>query len=228
MRGGAIAVVAFAAGVSVSFFTLPLWVTFAINVAKEGSRTDWLGFAGSVVGAGVALLAAIIAWFAVQQQIIAQRLATEQVRVDEVQRVEQQQAEAKFAARIVLTQTVHAAAAALNVAGQLLELMARGAVRAQIEAKREEFKRIMQSLKATMDHFAIAEAWKGLSIEDKANYLIVTARLHTIMTIHENPPPRIEDITSIRNQRDALSQLAIHLRAFDAELADVFERDAKV
>jgi hypothetical protein len=76
-------------------------------------------------------------------------------------------------------------------------------------------------------HFAIAQAWQGLSIEDKTNYLIVTARLHTIMTIHENPPP-IDDTASIRNQHDALSQLAVFLRAFDGELAHVFERDAKV
>ena len=122
MRGVGIAVLAFTAGISVSFFTLPLWVTFVINAAKEGSRSDWLGFAGSVVGAGVALIAAGIAWFAVQQQIEAQRLAIEQARTAEVQKVERHQAEAKAAARIVLTHTIHAAAAALNVRERTLEL----------------------------------------------------------------------------------------------------------
>jgi hypothetical protein len=222
------AIVAFAAGVTVSFFTLPLWVTFAINVAKEGSRTDWLGFTGSVIGAVVALIAAIIAWFAVQQQIEAQRFATEQARIGEGQKTEKQQEEAKAAAKIVLIQTVHAAAAAFNVADQVLEAVDRGAVRAQITNLHHRFGTVMQSLKATMDHFAIAQAWQGLGIEDKTNYLIVTATVHTVMTMHENPAPNIDDIASIRNQHDAFSKLAIYLRAFDAELADVYERDAKV
>jgi hypothetical protein len=52
-------------------FTLPLWVAFAINIAKEGSRTDWLGFSGAVITAFVTLAAGISAWFAVQQQIAA-------------------------------------------------------------------------------------------------------------------------------------------------------------
>lgn len=79
--------VAFTAGVSISFFTLPLWVTVAINVAKEGSRTDWLGFAGSVIGAVVALVAAVVAWFAVRQQITAQRFAAEEARIEEIKNV---------------------------------------------------------------------------------------------------------------------------------------------
>jgi uncharacterized membrane protein YccC len=227
VRKVAISILAFTAGASLSFFTLPLWVTFAINVAKEGSRTDWLGFAGSVIGALVALVAAIIAWFAVQQQINAQRLAVEQERIEEAERTEKQQAEAKFAGTVVLTQTVHAAAAALNVADQLLNAISRKALPKEIDDRKQKFKRVMQTLKATMDHFAIAQAWQGLGIDDKANYLTVTATLHTVMTIHENPPP-IDDIASIRNQHDALCKLAIYLRAFDAELADVYERDARV
>ena len=227
MRGVGIAVLAFAIGATCSFFTLPIWVTFAINVAKEGSRTDWLGFAGSVIGAGVALIAAIIAWFAVQQQISAQRLEAEQRRTEEIEKTERQQAEAKFAARIVLTQTVHAAAAAFNVADQLLEAIDRAALRPEIAHRMQKYAQVMRSLRITMDHFAVAQAWQGLGIEDKTNYLIVTATLHTVMTMHDNPPP-IDDTTSIRNQHDALSKLAIYLRAFDDELADVFERDSKV
>ena len=64
---------AFFAGTVVSFFTLPVWVTFAINVAKEGSRADWLSFAGGIFGGFVTLLAASIAWSAVQNQIAAAR-----------------------------------------------------------------------------------------------------------------------------------------------------------
>ncbi|MDD1533043.1 MULTISPECIES: hypothetical protein [unclassified Bradyrhizobium] len=60
----AVAIVAFCAGMSVSFFTLPVWVGFMITVAREGSRTDWLGFAGAIVGAAATLLAAGGALFA--------------------------------------------------------------------------------------------------------------------------------------------------------------------
>jgi hypothetical protein len=45
--------------------------------------------------------------------------------IEEAEKTERQQAEAKAAARIVLTQTVHAAAAALNVADQLLKAIAK-------------------------------------------------------------------------------------------------------
>jgi hypothetical protein len=50
---------------------------------------------------------------------------------------------------------------------------------------------------------------------------VVTATLHAVMTLHEDPPP-IDDTESVRNQHDALSRLGIYLREFDSELADVF------
>ena len=34
-----------------------------------------------------------------------------------------------------------------------------------------------------MSHFAVAEAWKELSAEDKANYLVITSTLHTVASI---------------------------------------------
>ena len=74
-----IALLAFCAGMTASFFTLPLWVTMAINVAKIGPRADWLGFLGSVLAGAMTLIGAVIAWFAVQRTIVAQRqLATEE------------------------------------------------------------------------------------------------------------------------------------------------------
>jgi hypothetical protein len=79
-----VAILAFCAGTAVSFFTLPLWVSFAINVAKEGSRTDWFGLFGNVVGAAVTLIAASVAWLAVQRQItIQQRIADKQTAIQQ-------------------------------------------------------------------------------------------------------------------------------------------------
>jgi hypothetical protein len=61
-------ILAFFAGASISFLTLPLWVAFAINIAKEGNRTDWLGFSGAVFAAFMTLTAGIIAWLAVHSK----------------------------------------------------------------------------------------------------------------------------------------------------------------
>jgi len=121
-----ISALAFFAGLTVSFFTLPLWVVFAINVAKDGARSDWLGFSGSVVGGAVTLIAAITAWFAVQRQIKAQEQAEQRALERAAKRLEIAQGGAKYAAAIVLTQTVHAAAAVMNVTEQLLEAAAGG------------------------------------------------------------------------------------------------------
>jgi hypothetical protein len=85
----------------------------------------------------------------------------------------------------------------------------------------------MAQLKATMSHFAIAEAWKDLRIDDKSNYLMITSTLHTVSNIYDNPPP-IHFAELIHNQHGALCKLAVYLRNFDEELADVFERDSKI
>jgi hypothetical protein len=81
----------------------------------------------------------------------------------------------------------------------------------------------MSQLKASMSYFAIAEAWKGLGIEDKSNYLKVTATLHTVSNIYEEPPPRISFDELVSNQRATLLDFSIYLRAFDDELADIYE-----
>jgi hypothetical protein len=81
-----IGITAFFAGTAVSFFTLPIWVTTAINIAKEGNRSDWLAFFGSVIGAAMTLIAALVAWLAVQQQI---RNTNDQLRAAERLREEE-------------------------------------------------------------------------------------------------------------------------------------------
>jgi hypothetical protein len=72
-----VAALAFSAGTVVSFFTFPLWIIFAINIAKDGTRSDWLGFFGSVMAGGVTLIAAVVAWFAVKIQIDTQKIIAE-------------------------------------------------------------------------------------------------------------------------------------------------------
>ncbi|KWV58115.1 hypothetical protein AS156_35435 [Bradyrhizobium macuxiense] len=65
--------IAFAAGTAASFFLLPLWVMWAINIAREGNRSDWLGFVGGFLGdaltAFVAAIAVYYAWRGINRQL---------------------------------------------------------------------------------------------------------------------------------------------------------------
>lgn len=68
---GAIGLLLLAAALS-----LLLTIGIPISVSRDSIELkDWLGFAGNVLGAFVALLAAIVAWQAVQRQISVQREA---------------------------------------------------------------------------------------------------------------------------------------------------------
>jgi hypothetical protein len=76
------AILAFFAGVSVSFFTLPLWVAGIINYAKAGSRSDWLGFVGGMVAAVVAATAVYFGWQGVKRQLRTNVISREEERIE--------------------------------------------------------------------------------------------------------------------------------------------------
>ncbi len=83
---GAIAVLAFCAGISVSLFTLPLWVAALINLSRQGNRTDWLGFFGGLLGniitATVASVAIYFAWRGVKHQMRVGLVGREEERIE--------------------------------------------------------------------------------------------------------------------------------------------------
>lgn len=222
----------------VLILTLIGWLGVAGPVWRAywtASPDQWLGFAGAVVAGVMTIIAAIVAWFSVQQQIRAQQLASEHAVTHEKQERERQCAEAKHAAVIVLTQTVHAAAAVMNVTEQYLDKAhQRTATQIEEEARqralkviRENQKRTMLQLKATMGHFAIAQAWQQLDLDDRTNYLIVTSTLHTLINIYDNPPS-LQELPLVSNRHVSLLQLGTYLEAFDSELARVYMRDAKI
>lgn len=78
--------VAFFAGVTVSFFTLPLWVAFAINIAKEGSRADWFGFVGALLAGGLTaaftVLSVAVSAYVIKQQISIGLFSREEDRIE--------------------------------------------------------------------------------------------------------------------------------------------------
>jgi hypothetical protein len=189
------------------------------------------------VGA-IALLAAILAWFAVQRQITAQEDAEKHAAERSAEQRAVEMSHAKEAAKIVLTHPVHAASVVMNVTEQYLEALSAAPFTVGLQEYgggqntadaviKPKLNKAMAQLRATMNHFAIAEAWKDLGIDDKSNYLMITSTLHTVSNIYDNPPP-ILFLELVSNQRVALSKLAVYLRNFDEDLADVFERDSKI
>jgi hypothetical protein len=214
-------------------------IPVSIATGDKMKSSDWIGFAGSIAAGAMTLIAATLAWFAVQRQIKSQEDAEKRAAQRAEEQRNAQMSNAKEAAKIVLTQTVHAAAAVMNVTEQFLEALAAdqptsigaqkyggGSLHAHTVIK-PRLEKVMAQLRATMNHFAIAEAWKDLGIDDKSNYLMITATLHTVSSIYDNPPP-IPFAELVGNQHGALSKLAIYLRNFDEDLANVYDRDSKI
>jgi hypothetical protein len=158
--------------------------------------SDWIGFAGNVVAGVMTIIAAFIAWLAVQQQIGAQQRTSDQILIREAQERERQCAEAKHAAVIVLAQTVHAAAAVMNVTEQYLEQAhRRTATQNEEEDKQRALQNIrpnqkttMWQLKATMDHFAIAQAWQQLDLDELFDHHVYPAHDHQYPREPSAPP----------------------------------------
>jgi hypothetical protein len=58
-------------------FALLLTIGIPITISENGLKlSDFLSFSGNVLGACVTVIAAVIAWRAVQSQIVSQREAT--------------------------------------------------------------------------------------------------------------------------------------------------------
>ncbi len=82
----AIAGLAFFAGGVVSFFTLPIWIIPLIQIGREGSRSDWLSFAGAMGGSFIAsVVGATAIYFAsrgIRQQISVALYSREEDRIE--------------------------------------------------------------------------------------------------------------------------------------------------
>jgi hypothetical protein len=205
--------VAFFAGTCVSFFTLPLWVAFIVNLAKQGARADWLGFSGAVFAAFMTLTAAIIAWFAVQQQIAAP---------EESRR--HSQAEAKYVGVVALAQLVHAASTllyAVQIARAANTLTATAEWDGVVD-------RTCTQVSTMLDHFALREIASEMPVDDRIHFLIVVLQLSTMMSIHRTPLGILNREQALLTLEHQLRRLQPYITGFDPDLWHVFERDSSL
>jgi hypothetical protein len=219
-----VAVLAFFAGLTVSFFTLPFWVVFAVNAAKGGPRSDWLGFSGSVVAGTVTLIAAIIAWFAVSQQIKSQEETVARAEFHAELAKQQRREDAKIAAILAIAQPMHAAATLLY------------SVRITIAANTTDSinqwdlaaKQACSQLAFTLEHFTLRDVARDLAIDDRAIYLILVSQLSSIVNIYHRPPGILPREQSLAALHDQMAGLEMNFRRFDDDLADVYRRDSSL
>ncbi|WP_316195934.1 MULTISPECIES: hypothetical protein [unclassified Bradyrhizobium] len=181
-------------------------------IFKDDIRpADWLGFAGNIIVAGVALIAAVIAWRAVQAQIAA----PDEARV-------KAQAEAKSIAVVALAQPVHAASALLR-AVQIAEA-------ANTDAGKTQWDGIVaiccEQVSAMLDHFALREISGELDPNDRALFLIIILQLSSMINIYRRPFGLISREQALKNFANQLRGLENYLPHFDQELWDVFVRDS--
>ena len=208
-----VGILAFVAGTAVSFFTLPIWVTAAINIAKEGNRSDWLGFFGSIIGAAMTLIAAVIAWFSVQRQIAKSEDAKHQ-----------SQQEAKTVAIVVLAKGVHAASALLFSA----QIASAANTPASINHWDDLVKQVSFQLTAMLDHFTVRQIASEMEVNDRIFFLMVVLQLHTIISIYNSQFGSVKREARLEIMESQLWGLEQYLPRFDEELWKVFKRDASL
>jgi hypothetical protein len=206
-------ILAFFAGASISFFTLPLWIAFDINLTKEGSRTDWLGFLGAAVTAFVTLAAGISAWFAIQQQIAAPEEARRH-----------SQAEAKYVGIVALAQLIHVASA-LRYAVQIASAANTPAAIGEWDGVVD---RTCTQVSAMLDHFALREIASEMPVDDRIHFLIIVLQLSTMMSTHRTPLGILTREETLRTLASQLRGLQPYITGFDADLWRVFERDSSL
>jgi hypothetical protein len=190
--------------------------------SEEAHLSDWLGFAGGAVGGAMTLIAAVMAWFAVQRQIDEQKRD---------RRTREQ--EAKTAANLILAQTLHAAAALASANKRVLDginITRPGGMMAMeydadIQNRFEDLNRRFPQLEMAMAFPPIMEVWKDLNVVYKGTFLMIIATLHTILNIHKNPGPQFDRMRAVRFRHTEFMRIQTYVSVFDAELSSAFHRD---
>jgi hypothetical protein len=213
--------VAFLIGLSSSLFLLPFWVDPFITAAQTKNPADWIGFAGNFAAGIMTLIAAIIAWFAVQAQIKAQSDIEEKKQTDAANMLAVSRAEAKLAAVVSVTQPIHAAATMLFAvrksyrATDVSEMITWDKATNQANAQVEQ----------TLAHFSIQSIAPEMAIHDRLYFLMLVTQLSSIVNIYNRPTGILSRAERLGVLHTNLVKLSTFLKPFDEDLAAVFERD---
>lgn len=178
---------------------LGVTIVTLIPVSISGGDTikgsDWIGFAGSVLGGAMTIIAALIAWYAVQAQISAHERALD--RTERQRRAEKEDAEkgAKACA-------VAALDTPLDVTAQLF-----AAIKASLDATTSDetdywtrsFFECGELLRETLDGFTLKVVAGEMNAADRIQYLGVLAELSALATLLKIRPKNISHARLLRH-----------------------------
>jgi hypothetical protein len=164
----------------------PKWIGCAMAAHES--------LAAGLIGAGGALLAAWLAYSAVQQQFAHQEAERARLR-----------AEAKEAAVTALTQTVHAAGSTFGVIREALKRQ-QSPLMTNSFFGRIEFG--MDQLRMALDHWSLKEVAKDLSHDDRVPFLMVVWTLESIVNIDSQ---KERDAFHLAEQEKALARVHNYL-----------------
>jgi hypothetical protein len=182
----------------------PMWLG-CVMASQEGLAAGLIGGAG-------ALFAAWLAYDAIQEQLSEER-----------ERRLRQQAEAKETAVACIAHPIHAAAAAL--------LAVENALRSSSKSNEDTSDRLVDLsvtyVETALGSFTVREIFRDLGHDDRLGYLTIVSNLSTFVSTSTKRSPILNRAGRLHAQRQALMNIHTYLRAFDAELAEVYARDSQ-
>ena len=182
----------------------PMWFG-CVMAAQEGLAAGLIGGAG-------ALFAAWLAYDAIQEQLSEER-----------ERRLRRQAEAKETAVGCIAQPIYAAATALFAIDNALRSSGR-----PNEANSDELVDLgVTYVQTTLDTFTVREIFRDLGHDDRQIYLVIVSTLSTFVSTSTHRSPVLNRAGRLQAQRRTLMNIHTFLRAFDAELAEVYARDSQ-
>jgi hypothetical protein len=211
--------IAFAAGVSASLFLLPFWVRPFLVAAEKGNPSDWVGFAGNF-GAGVmTLVAAAIAWHAVQDQIAnARDVAADQAAAARAE-AEADQMEAKRMAIIGISQAVVAASMMLKTAERAMHAVTND----EIEKWDNALDQSAGQVEDGLSNYGLRQILGALGHTDRMCFLMFLTQLGTIVSIYRRPPGTLDRKQRLKTLCSHLEGLPKYLKTIDHNLVELFQ-----
>jgi hypothetical protein len=180
------------------------------------------GLAAGLLGGAGAIWAAWLAFQAIQEQIEEERSVRKNEQIEKDELLKRQQAEAKEAAVMCITPTIHAAGSTLRVID--------GALKKPSIADDEADRLVAlgaEYVKSQLKSFTVGEALNGLGLDDRLIYLAMIGSLSTFVSVSTNPSPHLNRRDRLNTQRRELMNMHTYLKGFDARLAAVYARDSE-